>query len=118
MNNPRLNLWHNICEDLGPPEGCIIPWWLIACRLAIFPLNTAYILFRNHFEPYDPWTNTWKIYGVQYSDAFFRHMAIADGDLLRVNRIDDQITITLYGNDPRPLASNPNQLAQPRLRHR
>jgi hypothetical protein len=96
MNNPRLRLWHNICEDLGPPEGCVIPWWLVVCRFVIFPLSTACIILRERLEPYDIWTLTWTIYGVKYSDAFFRHIAIADGELISISRIDGRITVTRY----------------------
>ncbi len=102
MTDPRIKLWHNILDDLGPPEGCMMPRWLIAVRLAIFPIDTAYALIQNRCEPHDIWTKTWKIYGEQYSDAFFRCIAIADGDLYRIERVDGRITFTRYDSDLMP----------------
>lgn len=102
MTDHRLKLWHNILDDLGPPEGCIMPPWLIAVRLAIFPINTAYVLICDHCQPFDIWRQLWTIYGVEYTDQFFRQMSIADGTVFKIERINDRITLTRYNVDLLP----------------
>lgn len=75
----RLKLWHNILEDLGPPEGCILPPWLVAVYCLIFPLNGLHWLLLERNGPYDIFRMVWTIHGVQYSDQLFRQITFAEG---------------------------------------
>lgn len=100
MFNHRLRLWHNILDDLGPDEGCMMPWWLIAVYCVLFPFGGWKWLFFERTGPLDIYRMVWTIYGQEYSDEFFRRMAIADGTVLKVERIDGRVTLTKYNLQP------------------
>jgi hypothetical protein len=79
MKTPyRLKLWHNILEDLGPPEGCAMPRWLIAVYCVLFPLDGLRSAVHPHGQ-LDIARMVWTIHGIKYSDRVFRAMAFAEG---------------------------------------
>jgi hypothetical protein len=97
MKNLRLKLWHNILEDLGPPQDCILPAWLIAVRCIIFPVETPRFFFFERNGAFDVMLNQWTIHGVKYSDEFFRLMALSGGVTFRVDRVGDSFALTSLG---------------------
>ena len=43
----RNTLWLHILEDLGPPEGYILPMWLRIVYILIFPFQGLRLLLGN-----------------------------------------------------------------------
>jgi hypothetical protein len=101
VNNPRLRLWHNILDDLGPPEGCVLPWWLIGVYCLLFPLEGLRWALDRH-DQFDICRMVWKIRGVEYTDQFFRQIAFADGVVFKAERINGRITLTKYNLEAKP----------------
>jgi hypothetical protein len=88
----RRKLWNNIREDLGPPEGCIIPWWMLLVYTLFFPLSTLKC-FLDRSCGFDSRRLTWKIHGIEFSDQFFLRFAVADGELYRFTTVNGVVTI-------------------------
>ena len=88
----RRKLWNNIMEDLGPPEGCVIPWWMLLVYTLFFPLS-ALKLFLDRSCGFDYQRLTWKIHGIEFSDQFFSRFATADGELYRFTTVNGVVTI-------------------------
>lgn len=93
MKSFRAELWHNILEDLGPEPGCYLPSWLVVVHCILFPLDGLRHWLKQS-QGYDLMLNQWTIYGVKYSDAFFYHMSRASGQVFRIERIGDSLTVT------------------------
>jgi hypothetical protein len=88
----RRKLWNNIREDLGPPEGCFLPWWMLLVYTLLFPLSALkWFLFRP--SGFDYLHLTWKIHGIEVSDSFFSSLAVADGELYRFTTVNGVVTI-------------------------
>ena len=98
MKPMRINLWRNILEDLGPPEGCYLPPWLIAVYCLIFPCEGVWALL-NRAGPFDLFTMTWKIHGVKYSDLLFYRLALDDGAWFKFQRHGDIMLVTARSDD-------------------
>lgn len=88
----RRKLWNNIMDDLGPPEGCMIPRWLLLVYALFFPLS-ALKCFLDRSCGFDPQRLTWKIHGIEFSDLFFSRFAAADGELYRFTTVNGVATI-------------------------
>lgn len=76
------------------PEGVILPFWLLASYSILYPLdflrwrlgmNTGY-----RFE-----SNTWAIYGVRYSASALRQLAKAQGEIYRITRTGDTVSLEI-----------------------
>lgn len=74
MKRYRRQLWLNILEDLGPPQGCVLPLWLVVCWSILFPFNALQRLF-NGPGPYCPYRMTWLLYGVEIPDKMIIRLA-------------------------------------------
>jgi hypothetical protein len=88
----RRKLWNNIMEDLGPPEGCVVPWWLLLIYTLFFPLS-ALKLFLDRSRGFDHQRLVWKIHGIEFSDQFFSRFAAANGELYRFRTVNGVVTI-------------------------
>ena len=87
MTDYRRKLWLNIMEDLGPPEGCIVPLWLRCFYTAIFPVHGLRCLLDSACG-FDYFRMVWKIHGVEFSDLCFVKLALAKGGLYQFNMIN------------------------------
>lgn len=100
MKDYRHQLWINILEDLGPPEGCVLPGWLICVFVLVFPLQGLAGLLDRALG-FDLFRCSWTIYGVHYSRAFFHMLAQANGEVYRISRRDDVLHVErLSEEDP------------------
>lgn len=88
----RRKLWLNILEDLGPPEGCILPLWLRMAHTLIFPVFSLQVLL-GRASGFDPYTATWTIHGIQFSDRLFVRLAVANGSLYRFTTKNGILTV-------------------------
>lgn len=87
MTDYRRKLWLNIMEDLGPPEGCIVPLWLRCAYTAIFPIHGLRCLLDSACG-FDYLRLVWKIHGVEFGDLSFAKLALARGELYQFNVIN------------------------------
>ena len=67
------------------PEGCILPWWAVAIRWALFPLDSAYWTM-SRTRGYQLQDDVWVINGIRYTGAAMRALADADGKTYRITR--------------------------------
>lgn len=74
------------------PAGTILPWWLMAIRAILFPLDFFY--WRMSLtRGYQLRTDTWIIHGVKYADQVFCLFSDAEGETYRIWRTGDVITL-------------------------
>jgi len=99
MTDYRRRLWLNIMEDLGPPEGCIVPVWLILVYTVLFPLSGLRWLLDNALG-LDITRMVWRIHGVDYSDRLFLRLAVSNGELYRFTNVNGVITVELVERPP------------------
>lgn len=92
MIDYRRKLWLNIIEDLGPPEGCIVPFWLRLVYTLLFPLH-GLKCFIDDALGFDCLRMVWRIHGVDYSDRLFARIAVSSGGLYRFTRVNGLVTI-------------------------
>lgn len=92
MTDYRRKLWLNIMEDLGPPDGCIVPLWLRLIYLLLFPLHGLKILLNDALG-FDCLRMVWRIHGVDYSDRLFFRLAQANGEIYRFTRVNNVLTV-------------------------
>lgn len=92
MTGHRHKLWRNIMEDLGPPEGCIVPMWLRLVYAMLFPLHGLKVLLNDALG-FDYLRMVWTIHGVDYSDRLFANFAAAEGETFKVTRINNVVTV-------------------------
>lgn len=92
MANYRRKLWLNIMEDMGPPEGCIVPVWLRLVYTLLFPLH-GLKCFLDDALGFDYLRMVWRIHGVDYSDRLFARLAVSNGELYRFTNVNGVVTI-------------------------
>ena len=105
----RDTIWHLIRSNL--PEGMILPWWALTIRAVLYPLNFFY--WRMSREIGYQWqSDTWLINGVTYSGESLRWLAKAQGEVYRVTRTGETVTLerVKVGADSAAL-ERPNVLA-------
>jgi hypothetical protein len=74
------------------PEGMILPWWALAARAVLYPLDFFY--WRMSQTRGYQWQNdTWLINGVTYSGWALQWMAKAQGETYRVTRTGATVTL-------------------------
>lgn len=100
MEKHRHRLWLNIMEDLGPPEGCVIPTWLVCVYMLLFPLQGLRWIIDRHMG-FDPLRMVWTIHGIDYSDRIFHRLAIADGVLYRFVTVNKVLTVEIIAQPPK-----------------
>lgn len=85
MIDHRRRLWFHILEDLGPPEGCMMPAWLVAVFCLLFPLDGLRSILDLE-SAMDLQRCTRTIHGIKFSDSLFLAMAVEDGRWYRFTR--------------------------------
>lgn len=79
------------------PEGCILPWWAVAIRWLMFPLESAYWTMCRT-RGYQWRDDTWLIYGVRYTGAALRTLAESEGETYRITRTGDAVRLERVHN--------------------
>jgi len=92
MPDLRHKLWLNILEDLGPPEGCILPAYLICVYVALFPLLGWRALLDKALG-FDILQMTWTIHGLRISDCMLMQLATAQDRVYRVTSVNGVATL-------------------------
>jgi len=73
-------------------EGMILPWWALATRSVLFPLDFFYWR-TSQTRGYQWQRDVWLIEGVAYSGKALRWLATAHGETYRVTRTGDTVTL-------------------------
>jgi len=86
----RNAIWEFCCSRI--PEGMILPWWALAIRAVLFPLDFFY--WRMSLTRGYQWqSDTWLIEGVTYSGRALRIFAKAQGQTYLVTRSGSVVTL-------------------------
>ena len=91
MNDMRKKLFYWIVRPFVP-EGYELPLWAVLLRWSLFPLDTTFWILGKS-RGYQPLTDTWLIEGVRYSGAALHRLAAAQGEIYRIVRIGDSVTV-------------------------
>jgi hypothetical protein len=92
MTDFRRRLWLNIMEDLGPPEGCIVPVYLLCVYAVLFPLHGLRVLL-DRASGFDFTRLVWTIHGLEISDLMLMQLAAAQGQVYRVVTVNGVVTL-------------------------
>jgi hypothetical protein len=92
----KQRFWYWLRECLNVPEGIILPWWMQVIYALLFPLKFMHWRVEQK-EGYQWRTDTWRIDGVQYSAAGLRGLAEAQGEIYRVTRSGETVTMEALG---------------------
>jgi hypothetical protein len=98
----RESIWEWLCRNIEP--GTLLPWWAIAARAVIFPLDTLFWQMSKT-RGYQFRENVWLIGGVKYSDQMFRALSRANGELFRAERTGDVVQFTHIGVTAVPITA-------------
>ena len=91
----RDMVWNAVRSKV--PEGRILPWWALAVRAVLFPLDFFY--WRMSKTTGYQWQNdTWLINGVTYSGEALHRLAEAQGEVYRVTRTGATVTLERVHN--------------------
>lgn len=91
----RAAIWNWTRAQL--PEGMILPWWALTVRAVLFPLD--FMFWRMSRTRGYQWENdTWLIHGVRYSGMAMLMLAKAQGEIYRVTRTGETVTLELVPN--------------------
>ncbi len=74
------------------PAGAKLPRHLLALRFCLFPLDFLRWRLAEKIG-YDPFSDTWAIHGIRYSGEALRHLANANGEIYRIRRDGDIVTL-------------------------
>jgi len=99
----RNTLWLHILEDLGPPEGYILPMWLRIVYILIFPLQGLRFLLGTA-TGMDFTRMTYEIHGVKFSARMFLRLSRARGELYRLTNVNGIVTVELIHDPFEPFA--------------
>ena len=91
----RNNIWDWIIARLS--EGQRLPWWALATRAILFPLDFFYWQFSRAVG-YQWESDTWLIEGIRYSGRMLRLLSKSQGELYLVTRIGEIVTIERVNN--------------------
>lgn len=89
----RLRFHRWLLKVSGVPENEKLPRWLIFCFALLFPIQYLVIKAgKNH--GFQAETDTWKVFGKEFTSEFFLHMAFGSDEVFRiVSRENGLITI-------------------------
>jgi hypothetical protein len=87
----RNKIWRWSTRKL--PEGVMMPWWALAIRAALFPIKFLVWRANRDMGGYCWETDTWLIEGVRYSGAGLHALAQAQGEVYRITRTGNTITV-------------------------
>ena len=74
------------------PEGMILTRWLLVVRAILYPLETFYWCYGSK-NGYSPEYDEWRINGVRYTGSALRALAKAQGEVYRITRIGECVTL-------------------------
>ena len=95
--NIRTRLFRLITRGVTPGE--LLPWWAVAARACLFPLDVIGCKF------YDPLRDIYTIQGQEFSGAFFDAFAAGDHSAVyRITRSSGSALVTVH-RYPLPLDS-------------
>jgi hypothetical protein len=80
------------------PAGQILPWWALGIRAVLFPIDTFYWRLSSNIG-YQVESDTWLIHGVRYSGASLHALADAQGEIFRISREGDTVTVERLRDD-------------------
>lgn len=81
----------------GITEGMMLPWWALVVRVLLHPLD--FIFWRmSQTRGYQPHNDTWLISGVVYSDLMMHLLAKSQGEIYRVTRQGNTVTLEKVTN--------------------
>lgn len=105
----RKTIWRAIRRNI--PIGEVLPWWAIAIRAALFPIDFLY--WRMSLSVGYQWKkDIWLINGVTYSGETLFRLSKAKGEVYRITRIDDNVRFErVYG----PISEKMDDSRNPRL---
>lgn len=86
----RNVIWNAVRSRV--PEGMILPWWAMALRTILYPLDTLYWKM-SETRGYQWQSDTWIIGGVTYSGDALRMLAKAQGETYRITRSGNVVTL-------------------------
>ena len=92
----RRSIW-NYCTSFFTP-GQILPWWMLLIRWVLYPLDSFYWRMANT-RGYQPYSDTWNIHGVHYTDQALRTFAAANGEIYKIKRNGDAVWLTQMPRD-------------------
>lgn len=90
----RERIWRFVGRFLK--EGCLLPWWAIAIRFVLFPLDSFYWSFSCR-TGYQPWKDEWMIHGIKFSGGALRMLGKCDGGIYKIELRNDVIRFELIG---------------------
>jgi hypothetical protein len=94
-NEMREAIWN--WTRAGLPAGSILPWWALAVRAVLYPLD--FLFWRMSKARGYCWeTDTWNIWGVTYSSEALHMLAKAQGETYRVTRTGEVVTLERVPN--------------------
>ena len=91
----RNKMWNVVRSKV--PEGMILPWWALAVRAILYPLDFFYWRM-GQTRGYQWQSDTWLIEGVTYSSTALRYLAQAQGETFRVARTGETVTLERVHN--------------------
>jgi len=74
--------------------GCILPWYLVLARAVLYPVD-SFQWFVCTNSRYDIRTDTYIIGGVRFSYKALMALAHSDGEIFRVHRAGEWLTVTM-----------------------
>lgn len=84
----RDTIWRRVRANV--PEGEILPWWALAARAVLYPLD--FLFWRlGKKRGYQLESDTWLIGGIRYSSTALHLLAQAKGEAYRVTRSGDTV---------------------------
>lgn len=86
----RDKIWRLATRNLK--MGYMLPKWAIWLRCFLFPLDSFYWKMSGR-TGYQMPSDSWLIDGIMYHRAFFKFMENANGELVRIKRVNDLIQI-------------------------
>lgn len=82
----------------GVPLGQILPAWLLAVRAAIYPIEfLQWRLTRWHGWHYE--SDEYRLYGIRISQSVVRALAESDGEVYRITRHGEVVTLERLPNN-------------------
>ena len=85
----RNTIWNAVRSKV--PEGAILPWWALAVRAALYPLDFFYWRMSKA-TGYQWQKDIWLINGVTYSGESLRRLSMEQGEAFRVTRTGETVT--------------------------
>jgi len=89
--NVRRSLYCRVVRS-RVPEGSILPLWALTLRWLLFPLDSAYWAL-DRTRGYQMRDDVWLIEGLRYTGAAMRMLADANGEVYRVTRDGDTVSL-------------------------